>query len=130
MATDYGTDLSCITDLSPLMAESSGRMVLIEAALRRVTTGRGMVIDSPNDGVDLNEALSDDMTTLERARIRALVESELVKDERIFSATVTRNDYDVHTKTLRMSIRLIDADGPFSLTLAINSVSVQLLEVT
>jgi hypothetical protein len=130
MATDYGRDLSCITDLSPLMTEATGRDVVIEAALRRITTARGMAIDCPNDGTDVGSLLSHEVGAGDVARIRANVEGELVKDDRIFSASVVRMAFVAATGVLTMAIRLEDADGPFTLTVDVSSLTVQLLEVS
>jgi hypothetical protein len=132
MATEaaYGTDLSCIDDLTPNLDEVSGRTVGLQAALRRLTTGRGMVLDCPNDGIDLRDFLSGELTEQTKARMRAIIESELVKDERFFSATVTAMTFVQALKSMRVRILLIDADGPFTLTLAVSDVSIDILEVT
>lgn len=130
MATDYGRDLSCITDLSPTMDEVTGRTVVLEAALRRISTRRGMVIDCANDGTDVGDLLSQDVGPGQLARIRAVIEGELVKDDRIFAASIIRNSFVPATGVLTLSIRLQDADGPFTLTVAVSALTVQLLEVS
>lgn len=128
--TDYGRDLACITDLSPLMAEATGRQVLLEAALRRISTRRGMVIDALNDGTDVGDLLSADVGPGKLAQIRANIEGELVKDDRIFSATIVTMFFNAVLGELKVSIRIIDGDGPFTLTVAISAVTIQLLEVS
>lgn len=131
MATEaaYGNDLSCIDDLTPNLDEVSGRVVGLQAALRRLTTGRGMVLDAPNDGVDLRDFLSGEVTNQTKARMRALIEGELVKDERFFSATVTAMTFLQALKSMTIRILMLDADGPFSLTIRVSDVTIDILEV-
>lgn len=125
--SELGSDLSCITDLTPSMAEVTGRRALAEAVARRWSTPRGRLIDDPNYGFDLTQFVNDDVDPPKLARIKAGAEAEAGKDERVEDAEVSL----VFTAggLLIVTGTLTDAAGPFTLTCAVSAVTVQLLQV-
>ncbi len=123
---NFGTDLSCTDDLSPTLATVSGRMVLAHACLRRITMTRGSAIDAPNDGLNVADWLNDSTTPADVKAKQSTVDAELLKDERVVSSeTVARFTGGVITLT----ILIVDADGPFTLTIAVSELTVLLLSV-
>lgn len=124
MATDFGTDLSCLTDLSPTMATVSGRRLLGEAVARRLQTPRGRLLKHPDYGFDLAGHLNDDLSQADIAAIGSGVEAECLKDERVIAAAVVST---FAGGTLTVVITITDADGPFVLVFAVTSASVTLV---
>lgn len=121
---DLGTDLACVSDLSPTMATVSGRRALAEAIARRLQTPRGRLLRYPDYGFDLAGEINGDVDATQIASIKDGVEAECLKDERVLaaSAVVTYTG-----DTLTVVITLTDAQGPFVLVLAVSGVTVTLL---
>ena len=133
----YGTDLSCVDDLTPTMDEVSGTPLLAEAILRRFTTPRGTLPDiagtdlrDKSYGLDLSEYLNRGLTQQEILAIAAQTRSEAKKDPRIASvrSTVipspTGNEFSVD-----MQVTPADGSGPFALVLAVTSAGVLIAEL-
>jgi hypothetical protein len=128
MSVDFGIAWSCITDVTPTFARVTGRRLLAEAVVRRITTRKGQLIDDPNYGIDVRDWLNEGMTPPHLARLAGTIDGELVKDERII-ASKTRTAFDPRTSVLTVTTALEDGDGPFTLVAAISALSVQLLKV-
>jgi phage baseplate assembly protein W len=126
--TDFGSDLSCVTDLDPTGAVVSGRRLLAEAIARRLQTPRGGLIDDPDYGYDVTDFLNDDLSPRDLALMATNINAECAKDQRILSAnsTVTLAAGGV----LMISVGLTDLDGPFDLVLAVSDVTVAILKVS
>lgn len=122
----YGTDLSCVSDLTAAMTEVTGRTALAEALARRLQTPRGGLIDDPNYGYDVTGEIDDDLTTRDIARIASQVDAECAKDERVISTTTTAVFL---SGALTLSIDIRDSAGPFKLVLLATSVSLSVLKV-
>lgn len=133
MATDYGTDTSCLTSLRTGRLVSGVRLVA-EAAYRRVTTPRGMLQggeDEANYGIDLADLIGSVVTTADAAALPGRIENELLKDERIESVDVTVTSSVVGPSTSwQVTIEAQTSEGPFSLVLAVSDVTVELLGLT
>ncbi len=116
-----GTDIAGATDLYPDLRLSSGRQALAESLLRRFQTSRGALWYAPDYGLNLTRFVN--ARTPETA-IGQLVERESLKDERVLnaSADVTRTGVD-----LSIDLTITDDEGPFTLTIAANEVTVQIL---
>lgn len=128
MATDFGTDLSCVTDLSGDGRTVTGRRLLAEAVARRWITPRGRLLSDPNYGFDITERVNDDMSARDLASMRAGMQAEALKDERIRGCEVTVILNVVGVLTITAIIT--DADGPFRLVLEASSVTAKILEIT
>ncbi len=128
----YGFDLQSlpdadgIIDLDPAMLEGSGRTLLAQSIVRRFTTGRGTVIDAPNDCLDLRGFLSDGFTQAQINQIPGQLKKEAEKDERVNSVDV-KAEYLYASKTLTITMAIESGYGPFSLTLSVNAVTVTVL---
>ena len=124
--TDYGTDLSCVSDLDPTGAEISGRVLLGQALSRRLTTPRGRLLEDANYGFDLRQFVDDDLAPVDLAQIRSSIEAECLKDERVLAATAT---VTLTNNVLIVSVNLQDAAGPFPLVLSVTAVTTTVLSV-
>lgn len=121
----FGLDVSAIPDLDPMLALQGGRRVLAEAVARRLTTQRGSLFYAPDYGLDIRDYLNEGFTPSALFQAQSAIEAEVEKDERVISATVTLSN--PRPDTLRISIRIEAADGPFEMVLSIDQLTVQLL---
>lgn len=129
----FGRDTSCTSSLRPGVRVTGVRLVA-EAAYRRLTTPRGMLRggeDEANYGLDLLDMIgavaSQSNTTALGGRIR----NELLKDERIETVDVTVVLERIGPSTeLHIEIEAETREGPFSLAIVVDDVSVQLLDIS
>ena len=126
MITDYGRDLWGQGDCDPAMPEAVGEVALKQNLLRRITTRRGTLPGSLDKGIDVRDFLHEGLTDAAILGIAARVRREVLDDERIAAATVT-GEWNARTRTLALTIAAEGARGPFTLTLAVSAVTVELL---
>jgi hypothetical protein len=86
----YGTDLSCVTDLDPLLVEvdPNSPAAIVEAVIRRFTTPRGSLIDDPDYGLDIRSVLNRGMTQRDLRALAGALRGEAQKDDRVALADV------------------------------------------
>ena len=120
-------------DLSTDFQTVSGRTALAQAIVRRWSTERGELIDDPTYGTDLTNLINDDMTDADIAKAISDAELEALKDERVQAISGTYEvapDDENLGEVLTITFEIVDAAGPFTLTIAIDSVTVSLLTVS
>lgn len=131
--TDFGRDISCTSSLRTAQFVSGPRLVA-EALFRRLTTPRGMLRggdEEANYGKDLTELIGSASTKADAASLEGQVRNEALKDERILSAdVVVVRTVDGPATTFNITINATTKEGPFTLTLGVNEVTVQLLGIT
>ena len=115
-----------ILDADPSMRTTTGRQLLIQSLLCRQTTPRGSVIDCPNDCLDLKTFVSAGMTPTAITSLCGTIQNELLKDQRVAVVTIT-GVYNFQTATLTLNEAIQSSYGPFTLVLAVSSVTVQIL---
>lgn len=124
----YGTDIDWGDDMSATCRMVAGIRLLAQRAMHRLSTPRGMCLDSPDDGLDLAEFLSKGLTPTELASIPGEVENELRKDEAFLDASVTPTRFD---DGLHLAITITPSAGPdFDLVLGVGPAGVKLLSVS
>lgn len=130
---DYGYDTSC-TDSLRTGRFSSGVKLVAEAAYRRLITQRGSLRggeDEANYGFDLIGRLGSTTSASESAALQDEVQSELLKDERIESVTVSVSSVTKGPSvSWTVNVEATTALGTFSLVLSVNDVTAQLLSIT
>lgn len=127
MATDYGADFSCGSDLDPLLRLVTGEELMAQVALHRVFSRSGSLLSNPVDNtIDLRDQIATGIAQRDLARINGQASSALMGDQRIFTATVSSTFVPL-TNTLTLSIQGDGAFGPFNLTLAADAVTVEIL---
>lgn len=125
---DFGTEISCVTDIAPDGRIVSGNTVVAEAVARRLRTPRGRLIDDPNYGFDVAGYLADDMSASDLAALQSGIIAECLKDERIQAATAA---VDLTLGALTVKINLTTSVlGPFRLTLSVSATTFNILAVT
>lgn len=125
-STDYGTDVRVFPDVDPTLALTSSKSIIVDALARRLLTPSGSLPFHPDYGLDLRQWLNEGMTQDKIFQIKASVQSELLKDERVASvnALVT---FDFATSTLTLQVEVESAVGPFKFTLGVSAVTIDLL---
>ena len=124
MATDYGSDMSCVDDLDAMMTDldgvADGPTVVAQAIYRRITTPRGMVIDAPDYGIDVAALLHKGMTRAELLGVAGVVRKEIMKDDRVASVDVVATHRTADPAAVDLVVRGTTLDGEaFSLTGAV-----------
>ena len=134
LATDgiYGRDLRIVflatgPDLDPAMTEVTGIQLLAQSLVCRQMIVHGSIVGFPNDGIDVRAYLGKGIRPGGAQQIGQEVAAELQRDKRVFSATVVAT-FDQGGKTLRLVETINCALGPFTMTLVVSAVSVQLLQ--
>ena len=126
LAVNYGSDLSCVSDIDPAAYEVSGRLLLGQALSRRLMTPRGRLLEDANYGFDLTQYVNSDLAPVDLAQIRAGIETECLKDERILGATA---NVQLINNVLIVNVILLDGVGPFPLVLSVTAVTTTILSV-
>lgn len=126
--TDFGIDLSCVTDIASDGRTVDGKMLVAEALARRLSTPHGRLIADPDYGFDLTGYLNDDMSPADIAAMVSGAENECLKDERVTSATVEAVLGSDSVMTVTVSFEC--GEGPFDLVLSVTDTTVAILEVT
>jgi hypothetical protein len=128
----FGTDFAIIgapngaLDADPAFRLQTGRALLAQRLLCRLSTPRGSVIDCPNDCIDLRDSLSDGMTVQQISQLGSSVQQELLKDQQVTAVTVS-GTFTTATSVLTLTIGITSGAGPFTMVLAVSQVTVTLL---
>jgi phage baseplate assembly protein W len=131
---DFGRDLATVwtetgPDLDSGFTEATGINVLAQSLVRRLSTPHGSVVGCPNDCTDLRTLLGAGITNSDAQAVQSAAQTEVQRDARVLQSAVTAQ-YNTATKAIVLSIRIVTAAGPFTMTLAVSSVTVQLLNVS
>ncbi len=121
----YGTDLECVSDLSVDVGEVDpySMQAIGEAAIRRLTTARGMLLDDRDYGIDVRAYCNRGTSFDELREIGGRCALELAKDDRIEAAVVTvLQGALAHSLTISAVITAASPTlSPFTLTFAVTS---------
>lgn len=117
MATFYGSDSYCITDIGLTDIQVTDPIQLIGQRLaRRLQTPRGGLasVGGPADfGWDVRQLTNAKMTTANRTTWQQQIENEVTKDEQVLGATV---DITSSNGVITINIAGVSSAGPFRLT--------------
>lgn len=128
----FGKDTSCTSALRPGQFVTGVRLVA-EAAYRRLTTPRGMLRGGDEEadyGLDLLDSIGGVASESNAKALGGRIRNELLKDERIESVDVTVVLSQVGPASeLDITIEAATREGPFTLTVAVDEVSVELIGI-
>jgi hypothetical protein len=125
---EAGQNVSVFPVLNSSLRLSSRSLVLAEAILKRWTTRRGSLPFHADFGVDIRQWLNAALDTATLYQIKASLEREAEKDERVFAIVVTPS-YSATTETLRIDAEVASAEEVFRFSTVISKLGVvQLLE--
>jgi len=128
--TLFGKDIACTTQLRAGRFTTGPRLVG-ESLYRRLTTPRGMLRggeDEKNFGFDLLDLIGSAVTESDAAALPGRIAAEAKKDERIDEVFV--NVVRTQEGPVTSFVIVIDcttAEGPFTLQLGVDDVTVELL---
>lgn len=108
-----GSDISGITDVDASLSTVGGRLALAQRCLRRLSTKRGSLIGSPLYGFDLQSCIGSMMPV---SVVNQRVGEQILLEPEVEDASVA-STFDAVTGELVVEIEVVDADGPFDLTL-------------
>ena len=125
---DSGVDIDCMIDVGQSLSLARGLRNLGNAIARRRVTPRGGLFYDANYGLDVRAFLNAGMTPQQLAQVQADVAAEVSKDERVENPEVTVVS---NTQTATMTITIVCelAEGPFRFLVAVNALTVELLNV-
>lgn len=129
MATDYGTDLVCATDLTPTMQTNSGLALMADVCCRRLGTPNQSLISAQDERTtDLRLYIG---STQARGpaganTIRSDATAALKADPRIFQVAIGIT-MDPDASFIELEIDGVGSVGPFQLTIKVSAVRVEVL---
>lgn len=132
MSNIFGTDLwlgisaDGALDIDATCRETSGLHVLAQSLAARQTTAPGTFIGAPDDCFDIRSWLSRGMTQAQIQQLGSQVQAQLLRDQRVQAVNVT-SSYNVATSTLTLVEQVTSGAGPFTLTLIVSQVTIQVL---
>jgi len=128
----YGTDVlltfgpTGVGDMDPSAAETTGIPLLAQRILCRITTRRGTVIDCPNDCLDIRDFLRAGVTSQAQAAFQGQLQTEITKEQCVQSVAVSVV-WNLSVGSMVISIVVVSALGPFTLTVAASQITVTAL---
>lgn len=126
MSADYGTDLSCTSDLTPTMRTVSGAGLMREVCYRRLTTAPGSLLSAPNaETIDVRDFVGATISSGSTSYFGAQISRALESDQRVLSASVIS---EISGEEITSQVKVMLADGEFKLVLGISAVSVEILQ--
>jgi hypothetical protein len=130
--TEFGKDVSCTTSMR-VGRYATGVRLVAEAAYRRLTTPRGMLLgdeDEADYGIDLTELIGEVDSASLAASLPGRIVAELRKDERIEDATVSiASTKSGPSTTYVIQVTGETSEGPFTLQVGVSDVTVELLGI-
>ena len=123
----FGSDLSCVYDLTPTMEMVGGNSVEIiqQSLLRRLITPRGSLYDDLDYGLGVSLYLNSSMTVQQRQEIAGVIQGEMMKDDRLESCSVELTESSQYVAEVVVSCVAIDPNlGEFALTFGLTETTV------
>lgn len=125
---DYGLTIKCTDDLDPLLSTVSGTEAMKYAMLRRVYTPEGTLMSDPTAiTMDARELCNKALTVADEPIIKSRFYQCWIEDERVLDVTISV-EFDFLNNTFRVKGDGVGAYGPFSLTVSVNVLTVELLK--
>jgi hypothetical protein len=121
-----GADVSVFPVMGGGFPLISGRRVVLEACLKRLQTRRGMLWNHPDFGLDLRDYIGEAVTDAVMAQLRTDVAAEIEKEERVLGVEVGVI-WVAQSQRLYLTLTIYDGNGPFSLTLQVTQLSVDVV---
>lgn len=118
---EYGTDLSCVSDLTPRLDEVDPNSVqgMGESIVRFLTSERDSIPDAPGRGWNIYRLLAANLSPSGIANAQRAIESEITQDDRYDNAVATVS-YVGKTAIINVRVTPVDlALGPFDLIVAV-----------
>ena len=114
-------------DLSMPSYMATGSLVVVEQTLRRWTTSQGQLVDDPNYGQNIYDLVGASLSSRDLAYYQQRFAQEAEQNKWVLRCSVTITISPAGDVTLKANI--VTANGPISLVLSVNAVTLQLLLV-
>lgn len=124
ISTPAGTD--GLPGMDPAFRVVSGRTALAQGLLRRLTTQRGTLVGDAGYGCDVRAWANDTLDAGALRRIEARVADELRADERVDDVAAVAT-FAAEVLRIVVRVRPVDGSAPLRLTLAVSTVTAELL---
>lgn len=126
MATFYGSDTACLTDLQRIdLQVTDPRRLIGERIARRLQTPRGglaSIGDDPDAGFNVRQLVNAKVRPADMGNFEAQIKAECLKDEQVDAAAV---NLQLVGDALTIAIELATAEGPFTLTMNVTQLTVE-----
>lgn len=126
---DLGTSIAGVTSIGPRFNFASGNLCLAYSLARRLITPRASLPWAPNDGTDMRDFLNKGDTASNRFAAARAAHDECLKDERVQDVTVTAK-FLAAGQQLQLTIAVLTANGPFTLVVTLNQLTISDLAVS
>lgn len=130
MATNYGSDSYCLTDIQRISTlVTDPRVVIGQRVARRLQTPRGalaLINGDPNFGYDVRQLVNAKLTPSFKVTAQKAIRDEVEKDQEILSAAVRVESAEAGNG-IAITVDIQSSDGPFSLVLNVRDLSVEAL---
>jgi hypothetical protein len=128
MATNYGYDTACVSDVGLVdVVITSPQRVIGERIARRLQIRRGGLTavdpEGADFGLDVRQFTLGRMDAARKVQAQQLVQAECIKDEEVSDADVTITV--INGGAMTITIQLVSAAGPFPLTLNVTALTVE-----
>jgi len=120
--TDFGTDIR----IGKVVSTQSGIPNVVTAVINRLKTPRGGLFYDPAYGEDVRMFLQASLSLPKIEEIQAKVKDQCEQDDRVTRAVVVVTSDPAPFK-MKIEIKLFTEDGPFSLILSVDKITVELL---
>lgn len=117
-AYPLGSDIGGVRSIDRTLSVVTGRQALAEAILRRLTTPLGGLIGAPSYGYDVATTIG---STVPVSVVEQRVLEQVLYEEEVEDA---RCSVVVDGGSLTVAVSVVDADGPFELTLTADELTV------
>lgn len=125
MATFYGSDTTCVSDVPLIDLQITNPNILIGQRIARLLqTPRGgfaAIGGDPDRGLDVRQFLNAKISPTTLAQAQQQIVNECLKDEEVQSATCTAT---MANGVLTIALNIVAASGPFLLTLNVSQLTV------
>lgn len=130
MATDYGFDTACVSDVGLVdVVITSPKLVIGQRLARRLQTPRGGLAsvdpEAADFGLDVRQFTLGRMDASRKVQAQQLISAECTKDEEVSAVDVTVSV--VNGGPMTITIQLTSAVGPFTLTLNVTQLTVEVV---
>jgi hypothetical protein len=126
--TDYGGDVSVFPDLDPTFTEINGPQVVAEDIAASWSMPQGACEDDEDAGFYAVTLLSKPMNAVEAFRAQQRLETEALKDERVYSCSVQLT-WNTATREMLITAYVDCLYGAFRLVASVDRVTLKLLGI-
>ena len=127
---NFGRDIAVVSTATgpdlDLSRMSSGTQTVANSLYCRLTTRHGSVVDAPNECFDLRQLLGAGLSQAGLQNVQTTIQRQCERDERVLAAAVIAT-YNQATATLSATLQITTAQGPFTMTLSVNNLTVALI---